>query len=154
MAPPKRTIEQNTEVMGMPVIELDVAETKRVLDVNGITTFQIRISNSGTKDATNLHVTAELSSNLKAKAAGDGTSRLKGGTLPDGSIAFPRIDKLAREKEILLGIEVQAVSGEPQLATCRVKVKHDDLPDSIDDMAAVRVIPPGRTASAKSKAAN
>ena len=67
MAPPKRIDQQNTEVMGMPLIELDVAETKRVLDVNGITTFQIRISNSGTKDAMNLQVTAELSSNLKAK---------------------------------------------------------------------------------------
>jgi uncharacterized repeat protein (TIGR01451 family) len=151
---PKAVDRQRTEVMGMPVIELDVTEIKKVLDVNGITTFQIRISNSGTKDATNLQVTAELSSNLKAKAAGDGTSRLKGGLLPDGKVEFPRIDKLGREKEMLLGIEVQAVSGEPQLATCRVKVKHDDLPDSIDDMAAVRVIPPGRTASAKSKVAN
>ena len=40
---------RTTDVMGMPVVELDVGETKRVLDVEGVTTFQIRISNSGTK---------------------------------------------------------------------------------------------------------
>jgi hypothetical protein len=65
-------------------------------------------------------------------------------------VEFLKIDKLARDKDIVLGIGVKVLSAEPKLATCRVTVKHDDLLDGIDDMAGVKVIPPGRTASTKS----
>jgi len=157
---------QHTEVMGMAVVELDVTEPKRVLDVNGVTTFQIRISNSGTKDATNLQVTADLSENLKAEAAGDQAKKVISRVSTDGKVVqfldsgkgdkevVAKIDKLARDKEIVLGIKVRVLKAEPRLATCRVTVKHDDLPESIDDMAGVKVIPPGRTANAKSKIGN
>jgi hypothetical protein len=35
-----------------------------------------------------------------------------------------------------------------------VTVKHDELTEGIDDMAGVKVIPPGRTANTKSKIPN
>jgi uncharacterized repeat protein (TIGR01451 family) len=152
----KVVARERTEVMGMPVVELDVTESKRVLDVNGTTTFQIRISNSGTKDAMNPEITAILSPNLKVEAAGDGTNKVEPKLSDDGSnkVWFRNIDKLPRDKEIQLGIKVRVLKAEPRLATCRVTVKYEDLPDGIDDMAAVKVIPPGRTASAKTKTAN
>ena len=49
----------------MPDVDLVVSETKRALDVDGTTTFEIRLRNYGTKEATNLQVHATLSENLK-----------------------------------------------------------------------------------------
>ena len=66
---------KTTDVMGMPDVDLVVSESKRVLDVGGDTTFQIRLRNYGTKDATNLQITANLSKNLKFMKAGGGTHR-------------------------------------------------------------------------------
>ena len=74
------------------------------------------------------------------------------GKADQGGVA--KINKLPRDKEILLGIKVKVLKSDPRLATCRVTVKHDELPEGIDDMAGVKVIPPGRTASTKSKGAN
>ena len=154
-ATPKVYDEKSTDVQGMPLVELDVSERKHVLDVNGITTFQIRIRNSGTADAMNLHVEANLSPNLEVRAAGDAAKKVKSRRSTDGrKVEFLNIGNLPREKEILLGIEVKVLNADPQLATCRVTVKHDELPDNIDDMAGVKVVPPGRTASAKSKSVN
>jgi hypothetical protein len=152
----KVVARQHTEVVGMALVELDVSEPKHVLDVNGTTTFQIRISNSGTKDAMAPEITATLSPNLEVEAAGDGTKNVETELSKDGSntVRFLKIAKLPRDKEIVLGIKVKVLKAEPRVATCRVYVKHDDLPDSIDDMAGVKVIPPGRTASAKSKLGN
>jgi uncharacterized repeat protein (TIGR01451 family) len=151
----KAMAREHTDVMGMSVVELDVNEPKRVLDVNGTTTFQIRISNSGTKDATHLQVRAELSENLQALVARDSKNTVKPMISPKGdAIEFVGLDTLPRDKEIVLGILVKVLKPEPRQATCRVTVKHDDLPEGIDDMAAVKVIPPGRTASAKSKTTN
>ena len=59
---------KTTDVIGMPDVDLVVSESKRVVDVGGTTTFQIRLRNYGTKDATNLLVTANLSKNLKFAA--------------------------------------------------------------------------------------
>ena len=50
-----------TEVVGIADVDLVVSESKRVLDVGGKTTFNIRLRNYGTKDATHLLVKAELS---------------------------------------------------------------------------------------------
>jgi uncharacterized repeat protein (TIGR01451 family) len=129
-----------TEVMGMPDVDLVVSESKRVLDMGGATTFQIRLRNYGTKEATNLQVTAKLSKNLQVEKAGGGP--------PDGQIAmspqkdevkFEQISKLGPGKEMLLWVQVRVVGEEPRLATCRVEVIHDDLTEKFEDMAGVKV---------------
>ena len=62
-----------TDVVGIADVDLVVSESKRVVDVGGQTTFQIRLRNYGTKDATHLLVTANLSPNLKFEKAGGGS---------------------------------------------------------------------------------
>ena len=59
-----------TDVRGLPDVDLVVSERLRVVDVGGKTTFQIRLRNYGTKEATNILLTATLSKNLKAMEAG------------------------------------------------------------------------------------
>ena len=54
---------------------------------------------------------------------------------------FVEIDKLGAGKELVLGVRVTVEGPEPKLATCRVFVTHDDLPDNekFEDMAGVKV---------------
>ena len=63
---------------------------------------------------------------------------------------FQGIDKLGPNKEMVLGILVKVKGPEPKLATCRVSVIHDDLPDGnkFEDMAGVKVTTQRRGAAA------
>jgi len=143
---------KTTEVVGMPDVDLVVSEAKRVLDVGGTTTFQIRLRNYGTKEATNLQVTANLSKNLQAESAGGGSKDIKVAMSAEkNAVKFAEITKLGPNKEIILGILVRVVGEEPKLATCRVSVTHDDLTEPFEDMAGVKVTTARRAAAADSK---
>jgi uncharacterized repeat protein (TIGR01451 family) len=132
---------KTTDVMGMPDVDLVVSESKRVLDVGGTTTFQIRLRNYGTKDATNLQVTANFSKNLKFenKAGGGAQDMDVAYSEKENAVKFVQIDKLGPGKELLLWVLVRVTSEDPKLATCRVCVTHDDLTDRFEDMAGVKV---------------
>ena len=135
---------KTTEVNGIADVDLVVSESKRVVDVGGSTTFQIRLRNYGTKDATHLQVTANLSPNLKFIEAGTGAGSREVQVQhneKDNAVKFVEIDKLGPGKELILGVLVKVDGPEPKLATCRVFVTHDDLPDGnkFEDMAGVKV---------------
>jgi uncharacterized repeat protein (TIGR01451 family) len=139
---------RHTEVVGMPDVDLVVSESKRVLDVGGSTTFQIRLRNYGTVDATNLQVTANLSKNLRAETAGGGSKDVNVMISPDRTtVKFDQIAKLGPSKEIILGILVTVAGEDPKLATCRVAVTHDDLSEPFEDMAGVKVTSARRAAA-------
>jgi uncharacterized repeat protein (TIGR01451 family) len=144
---------KDTDVIGMPDVDLVVSESKRVLDVGGQTTFQIRLRNYGTKEATNLLVSAELSKNLKFEKAGGGNQE-EVAKQKDNVVRFSKIDKLGPNKEMVLGILVSVQGPDPKLATCRVSVMHDDLTDKFEDMAGVKVTTSRRGAAAEPAAAN
>ncbi len=139
----------------MPDVNLVVSERLRVVNVGGRTTFQIRLRNYGTKEATNLKLTASLSKNLKAVETAKLPAGLEGRN-PIGSDGKPDehtvvfldaqeqgIKKLAPQKEIVMGITVEVTGADPKVATCKVSVTHDDVADAdaFEDMARVNVIP-------------
>ena len=140
---------QRTEVQGMPDVDLVVSERLRVVDVGGKTTFQIRLRNYGTKEATNLKLTATLSKNLKAVQTAGLPSGIEGTTAPgkdSNEVLFVDekgngIKKLGPQQEIIMGITVEVTGAEPKVATCKVSVTHDDLADPFDDMARINVTP-------------
>jgi uncharacterized repeat protein (TIGR01451 family) len=140
---------KNTDVVGIADVDLVVSESKRVVDLDGQTTFLIRLRNYGTKEAAHLLVTAKLSPNLELQKAGTATQDVKIGQKGD-AVVFQGIDKLGPGKEIVLGIVVKVTGPEPKLATCKVSVIHDDLPDGdkFEDMAGVKVTSPRRVAGA------
>jgi uncharacterized repeat protein (TIGR01451 family) len=133
----------STSVVGLADVEIDVTERRRSVDVGQETTFQIRIKNFGSKDATQLLLNAKLSKNLEATATDPGSQDLKEARFnPDtGELVFPPIPRLGPGKELVLGIKVRA--REPLgLATCRVFLAHDDLGDArLDDVAWTKVTP-------------
>ncbi len=134
-----------TDVQGMPDVDLDVRERRRVVDVNGTTTFQIRLRNYGTKEATRLQVKAKLSDNfVVTDTAGgpEGNSFSK-----DGELVFPLIPRLGNGKEMTLAIKVKVTKPQPQNGTCRVFLTHDDLTEPLEHMAKVKVTESSRAAS-------
>jgi uncharacterized repeat protein (TIGR01451 family) len=143
----KASERKASDVVGIADVDLVVGESKRVLDIGGQTTFQIRLRNYGTKDATHLLVTAKLSPNLEFVKAGGRAQYVDVKRIPQESVVmFQGIDKLGPSKEIILDIVAKVTGRDPKLATCRVSVIHDDLPDgnAFEDMSGVRVTSPGR----------
>ncbi len=136
-----------TDVQGMPDVDLVVREKRRVVDVDGTTSFFIRVRNYGTKEATNLKIWAKLSSNLTVKATGGGPSENATGPPTGDEVDFPIIPRLGAAKEMDLWISVKVTKPEPRLATCRIFLKHDDLTEPLEDMAGVKVTESRRTAA-------
>jgi uncharacterized repeat protein (TIGR01451 family) len=134
----------HTEVEGLADVEVDVTERRRSVDVGQETTFQIRIKNFGSKEATRLQLSAKLSKNLEAKATDPGPDGPKDQAqfnTDTGDVLFAIIPRLGPGKEMVLGIKVLA--HEPLgLATCRVFLTHDDLGEArLDDVAWTKVTP-------------
>jgi RNA polymerase sigma factor (sigma-70 family) len=138
---------------GKPDVELVVSEPKRVLDLGGITTFRIRLRNYGNNVANGLQVRATLSDNLEVQEAVGGATDLNMVSTKKHAVMFHQIDKLGPGAEMVLGIRAKAVSGSPKLATCRVAVTYEGLPDAFEDMAGVKVTA-GRGATAETDGAS
>jgi uncharacterized repeat protein (TIGR01451 family) len=114
----------STSIDGNALVELIVTEDLRVLDVNQVTDFKIRLRNTGTKEATNIQVNADLTANLTAvQTAG---TDLNASADPTGTkIVFPPLERLAPGTEVVLGIRAKAKA--PGLASARVFCGHQDL---------------------------
>jgi uncharacterized repeat protein (TIGR01451 family) len=137
-----------TDVQGMADVDLVVKERRRVVDLDGTTTFQIRLRNYGTKEATRLQVKAKLSENLVVDETAGGPDEKAFASPKGDEVSFPLIDRLGPGKEMILGIKVKVVKAQPKIGTCRVKLMHDDLNESeaLEDMAGVKVTESRRAA--------
>jgi uncharacterized repeat protein (TIGR01451 family) len=128
-----------TDVQGMPDVDLVVRERRRVVDVDGTTTFQIRLRNYGTKEATKLQISAKLSENLVVTDVAGGPQEDAYASPKRDEVKFPIIERLGPGKEMLLGIKVKVTKPQPKIGTCRVYLLHDDLSEPLEDMAGVKV---------------
>jgi uncharacterized repeat protein (TIGR01451 family) len=133
-----------TEVVGTADVDFTITERRRSLDVNDETVFEVRITNRGTKEATNLLVSAILSDDMKwVDTSGTETSA----TDPKGSghnLLFPKIPTLAAGEKLELTIKVQALK--PGFATCQVLLMHDELGEfQIDHKQHIRIVDPAET---------
>lgn len=134
---------KSTDVTGLADVVFNVAENRRVVDVDDETTYTIKISNIGTKEATRLSISAVLSANLEAVQT-SGTDAQSNYNPAENRILFPLIERLGPNKSIELGIRVKVKGTEPRIATCRVFLAHDDLSEKLDDVAAFKVTPTRR----------
>jgi uncharacterized repeat protein (TIGR01451 family) len=133
------TADARTDVSGMADVDFDVIERRRVVDVDDVTTFQVKITNSGTKDATHILVKARYSDNIVPDAnVTDGNEQVNYNPT-QRLVMFPGIERLGPGKETTLTLRVKAVK--PGLAKCNFFLMHDDLSEqeSLEAMAAFRV---------------
>lgn len=143
----RKTQNLVTEVFGIPDVDLEVTERQRVVDVNGATQFLIVLRNRGTKEATNIHLWAIVSTNLKVTGGLDVPAGLQFVASPgEGKLVLEDaakrgIPRLKPGEELLVGLEVKAVTDKPVAGTCRVFITHDALADPFEAMAHVRILP-------------
>ena len=127
-----------TDVTGIAHVVFDVTEDQRSADVGDEITFQIKIRNLGTKDATMLQVWAKISPNVAVMRTlgNDEQAHFRAPDKTD-ELVFPAIERLAAGKEMVLSILVKA--RQPGLATCRVFLLHDEMEREVDKVAYTRV---------------
>jgi hypothetical protein len=105
--------------------------------VGEATFYHIKIKNSGTKDATNLLVSAKLSNNLKVLITKGTEEQAVSPEDHPEEVLFPKIPRLGHGKSMELLIKVEATKvGQ---ASCRVTVMHDELEAKLADEAITRV---------------
>jgi len=141
-----------TDVEGMADLDLVVRERRRVVDVDGTTTFQVRLRNYGSKDAANVKIRAKVSPNLQIVETAGGPDKEAKGSEDHTEAAFPPIERIKPSTEILLLIKVKVVNNDgkgDKAGVCRVFVSHDDLKEELEDMALVKVAEGRRTANAQ-----
>ena len=124
----------------IPDVDVTVSKPKRVIGPQGTTTFDIRVANYGTREATNLTLAAELSPNLEFQALERGPNGVNVAINEKKDIiTFERIASLAPGKVMVFAIKAKALSAKPKLATCKATVAHDGLTEAVEDMACVKV---------------
>ncbi len=131
-----RTI--STTVTGMADVDFDITEPLRVVDVGEEIIYRINVKNRGSKDASRLQISAELSENVEPIAySGVEKSNKQNFDRANRKLVFPEIARLEAGKEIELAVKVRATrSGD---ATCRVYLMHADLQTKLDSMATTKV---------------
>jgi uncharacterized repeat protein (TIGR01451 family) len=135
-----------TDVQGMPDVDLEVRERRRVVDVNGTTTFQIRLRNYGTKEATNLQLSAKMSENLFVVETALGPQQPAVRSPAGDEVTWPVIQRLGPGKYMDLVVKVKVTKAQPRIGTCIVRLWHDELSEkeALEDMAKVKVTESGR----------
>ncbi len=135
-----------TDVFGMADLDLAVSERQRVVDVKGKTIFFIVLHNYGTKEATNIRLSAEVSKNLEVTGSFDVPPNFefvgKDGHLVLQDAAKGGIKSLGAGKDLKMALEVEVTSDKPEVATCRVSATHDGLTVPVEDSAHVKILPP------------
>lgn len=132
-----------TNVEGMTDVNMNVSEKRHVLDVDDATVFVIKLTNSGTKEATGLSLSAVLSENAEPINT-SGTDEVATYNSAEHRLLFAQIPRLGPGKSIELGIKVKATKHGTGLATCRVFLTHNELSEKLEDVAAFKIAPPTR----------
>lgn len=127
----------STDVSGMAFVDVVVTERYRVLDVGDSTVCDIRIKNTGSKEATGMKLRAKLSDNLDVVET-TGTEADAKFLTTTREIEFPELPRLAPGASTLLTVKLSATKPGP--AVCRVTLTHDDLGNVPIDQSAVLTV--------------
>ncbi|MHC5540913.1 COG1361 S-layer family protein, partial [Singulisphaera rosea] len=126
-----------TQVQGIAVLEMDVETDRRVIDVNDEARYHIKITNVGTKEASNILVSASISDSLSVKET-IGTDEPAKFDPVKHEVIFPPIPHLAAKTSMTLGIRVKAAK--PGQGNCRVFLMNDnELENKIEQLATTRI---------------
>ena len=136
---PKAEMNQPRTAATKSDLEISVTQAKPEIEQGEITTFQIRLRNYGTVDATNIQVDARLSDNLEAQYTTSGSEPPDPIASQNRAIKFHRIERLGSGKEMILGIRVRAVGSSRSLAICSVRVACDGISGYLQRNGAVQL---------------
>ncbi|WP_207395773.1 DUF11 domain-containing protein [Bremerella alba] len=118
-------VESTVRVEGLAAIFFEVADIADPIEVGKETTYEIKVVNQGSKEATNIHVAAALPQGLRAIAA-DGEVP---GQVQGQQVVFQPIGRIDPKQTVRLQIQVQGTM--PGDQRIRVQVRTDGIPDPI-----------------------
>lgn len=125
--------QRDVLIEGLAAIKFDVRSLQDPVEVNGETGYEIRVSNQGTKAATNLQVAAELPAGLKLTSAEGETQH----RIDQNRIIFEPLQQLAPKADTVYKIHAQATQAGDQRIV--VEVKSDDLTQPLRSEQSTRV---------------
>jgi uncharacterized repeat protein (TIGR01451 family) len=125
--------QRDVLIEGLAAIKFDVHSLQDPVEVNGDTGYEIRVSNQGTKAATNLQIAVELPAGLKLTSAEGETQH----RMDQNRIVFEPLQQLAPKADTVYKIHAQATQAGDQRIV--VEVKSDDLAQPLRSEQSTRV---------------
>lgn len=125
--------EETISVEGLAAVQFELVDVNDPIEVNGQTTYEIRVTNSGSKAATNLRLVALLPTEMKAITA-EGPSR----HVVDGQrVLFDPVRTLAPKADTTYTVKVQGL--QPGDLRIRVQLLTDEIRNPITKEESTRV---------------
>lgn len=125
--------EQPVLIEGLAAIHFQAADTIDPVEVNGETTYEIRVVNQGSKAASNLRLSVQLPVELKPLAA-DGPSRY---AVEGNQVVFEQLARLAPKADAVYRVRVQALR--PGDLRTRIQLTTDDMQTPVVKEESTRV---------------
>jgi uncharacterized repeat protein (TIGR01451 family) len=113
--------EETVLIEGVAAVSFQVTDQSDPIEVGGEVVYEIRVTNTGSKSATNVHVSALLPKDLKAVDA-DGPTTARIG---EDQITFEPLSRLAPKEEKTYLLKAQATAGGDM--KIRVQVQSDEM---------------------------
>lgn len=129
--------EHSILVEGIAAILFEVADVADPIEVNGETTYEIRVVNQGSKAATNVRVTAELPPGMRPIAAEGQTRYAANGN----TVSFEALSRLAPKADTTYRIRAQGI--QPGDHRIRVQLQTDELQKPVMKEESTRVYSDG-----------
>src|SRR5262249_2224345 len=125
--------EQAVLVEGLAAIHFTVADSADPIEVEGETTYEIRVVNQGSKEATNVQVVVLLPADMEPMDA-TGPARY---TFETGRVTFATLGRLAPKADVSFHVKVRAHrSGDQRV---RVQVATDEIQAPVVKEESTRV---------------
>ncbi|HEX5104235.1 MAG TPA: hypothetical protein VFV87_10515 [Pirellulaceae bacterium] len=120
-------VEQSAELVH------SVNDVEEVIEVGSETTYEIRVTNTGTKAATNVRIAAQLPAEMQA-LGGEGPTRATGDAQ---KVIFEPLARLNPQEEVIFKIQVQGLK--PGDHIVRVQLASDEWPNPVTREESTRV---------------
>ena len=125
--------EKQVVVEGIAAVSFEVVDLSSPVEIGGETTYEVKVTNQGTKDATNVQIAALVPTDLKALGA-EGPTRHQ---ISGQQVVFAPIARLAPKAENTFRIKAQGIRpGDHRL---RVQITSDDVQQPIVKEVSTRV---------------
>lgn len=124
---------QEVQIEGLAAIDFEVLDHEDPIEVGGETTYEIRVSNQGTKAATNVQIAASLPQGMNLLSANGETSH----RVQAGNVVFDPIASLAPKADTIYRLQVQV--SQPGDLRLGVEIQTDDLQQPIRKEESTRV---------------
>jgi uncharacterized repeat protein (TIGR01451 family) len=125
--------EQVVEVLQSAELLHTVKDADEVIEIGSETTYLIKVSNEGTKAATNVRVVALLPPEIKG-TAGEGPTRATGDAT---RILFEPLARLNPQEEVTFKVQAQGVAAGDHIV--RVQLSSDEWPTPVTREESTRV---------------